>query len=253
MQVDKVDLKIEGNVAVLTLNDPAKMNVLSGDMRRDIQSALQEVDKNDAVRVCVMTGAGKAFCAGADVGEFPMDVQDGREFMASVFDTLRAPETCSKLVIAAVNGVAFGGGLELAIASDFVIASDRARFAVPEIKLGLLPAFGLVRLADIVGRARAKELSILGDPIDAQRTQELGIALRVEPHDMLLDRALEFAGELAARPALSLKMAKSFYNRGLGGDEMRHTLDAFPALIASPDASEGLTAFREGREPQFGR
>jgi enoyl-CoA hydratase len=155
-------------------------------------------------------------------------------------------------VIAAVNGIAFGGGFELAIASDFVIASERARFAVPEIKLGLLPGFAVVRLQDIVGRAKAKEMSILGDPISSDEALRLGLVLRVVPHDQLLAETLSFAERIAARPRLAVELGKSFYNRGLGSDEMRYAIDGVSILFTHDDAREGVSAFREKREPKFG-
>jgi enoyl-CoA hydratase len=166
-------------------------------------------------------------------------------------EVLAAPENTRKPVISAVNGIAYGGGFELAIASDFIIASDRAKFAVPEIKLGLLPGFAIVRLQDIVGRAKAKEMSMLGDPISAQQAGELGIALRVVPDSDLMADALAFAERIAAKPRLAVRMAKSFYNRGLGGDDIRHAIDGFPFLFMHADAREGIAAFREKRQPRF--
>jgi enoyl-CoA hydratase/carnithine racemase len=164
---------------------------------------------------------------------------------------LAAPENTRKPVISAVNGIAYGGGFELAMASDFIIASDRARFAVPEIKLGLLPGFAIVRLQDIVGRAKAKEMSMLGDPVSAEEACRLGLVLRVVPHEGVLADALAFAERIASKPRLAVQMAKSFYNRGLGGDEMRHAIDGFPLLFMHEDAREGVAAFREKREPNF--
>jgi enoyl-CoA hydratase len=154
-------------------------------------------------------------------------------------------------VISAVNGIAYGGGFELAIASDFIIASDRAKFAVPEIKLGLLPGFAIVRLQGIVGRAKAKEMSILGDPISADEACRLGIALRVVSDGKLLTETLAFAEQIAAKPRLAVRMAKSFYSRGLGRDDLRHAIDGFPFLFMHEDAREGIAAFREKPQPKF--
>src|SRR6185312_7750292 len=138
-------------------------------------------------RVAVITGSGdKACCAGAEIGEFDFDPEKARSFLIAAMEVLAAPENTRTPVISAVNGIAYGGGFELAIASDFIIASDRAQFAVPEIKLGLLPGFAIVRLAEIVGRPKAKELSILGDPISAEEAYRLGLVLRVVPHDKLM-------------------------------------------------------------------
>ena len=151
--------------------------------------------RTPAIRVVIITGSGdKAFCAGADIGEFDFDPEKARSFLIAALEVLAAPENTRKPVISAVNGIAYGGGFELAMASDFIIASDRARFAVPEIKLGLLPGFAIVRLQDIVGRAKAKEMSMLGDPISAEEACRLGIVLRVVPHASMLADALAFAG-----------------------------------------------------------
>lgn len=125
------------------------------------------------------------------------------------------------------------------------------RFAVPEIKLGLLPGLAIVRLQDIVGRAKAKEMSILGDPISAEEACRLGLVLRVLPHDSMLADAIAFAERIASKPNFAVQMAKSFHNRGLGGNEMRHAIDGFPLLFMHEDAREGIAAFREKREPEF--
>jgi enoyl-CoA hydratase len=168
-------------------------------------------------------------------------------------EVLSAPERALKPVIAAVNGIAYGGGFELAIACDFVIASESARFAVPEIGLGILPGFAIVRLQDIVGRAKAEEMSMLGDPIAADEALRLGIVSRVIAADRLVEEALAFAERITAQPRLAVQMAKSFFNRGLAGDEMRHAVDAFPLLLMHADAREGISAFREKRKPRFGK
>ena len=252
MRLGNVNCEIRERVAILTLDEPRKLNALTAGIREGILAGLKKVDEDDAVRVAVITGGGeKAFCAGADIGEMTPDPEKARAFLIEALDVLQAPERTRKPVIAAVNGIAYGGGFELAIASDFIIASERARFAVPEIKLGLLPAFAIVRLQDMVGRAKAKELSILGDPISAEEACRLGLVLRVVPHPDLLAETLSFADRIAARPRLAVRMAKSFYNRGLGGDEMRHAVDGFPILFLHEDAREGIAAFREKREPKF--
>lgn len=253
MRLGSVNYEVRDRVAILTLDEPQKLNALTAGIRAGILAGLKQADQDDAVRVAVITGSGeKAFCAGADITEMSSDPAKARAFLIEALDVLQAPERARKPVISAVNGIAFGGGFELAIASDFIIASDRARFAVPEIKLGLLPGFAIVRLQDIVGRAKAKEMSILGDPVSAEEAFRLGLVLRVVPHDQLLSEALSFADRIAARPRLAVEMGKSFYNRGLGGDEMRHAIDGFPILFTHADAREGVAAFREKRDPKFG-
>jgi len=252
MRLGSVNYEVRGRVAILTLDEPRKLNALTAGIRDGILSGLKKADEDEGVRVAVIGGGdGKAFCAGADIAGMTFDPEGARAFLMEALEAIQAPERARKPVIAAVNGIAFGGGFELAIASDFIIASDRARFAVPEIKLGLLPGFAIVRLQDIVGRAKAKELSILGDPISAQEALLLGLALRVVPHDQLLSETLSFADRIAARPRLAVQMGKSFYNRGLGGDEMRYAIDGLPILLTHDDAREGVAAFLEKREPKF--
>jgi enoyl-CoA hydratase/carnithine racemase len=252
MRLGSVNYETRGKVAILTLDEPAKLNALSAGIRSGILEGLKKADADDAIRVAVITGSGdKAFCAGADVGDFDFDPEKARGFVIAVLEVLAAPENTRKPVISAVNGIAYGGGFELAMASDFIIASDRARFAVPEIKLGLLPAFAVVRLADIVGRAKAKEMSMLGDPVSAEEACRLGLVLRVVPHQSVLAEALAFAERIASKPRFAVQLAKSFYNRGLGGDEMRYAVDGFPLLFMHEDAREGVAAFREKREPKF--
>jgi len=252
MRLGSVNYEVQGRVAILTLDEPQKLNALTTGIRHGILSGLKKADEDEVVRVAVITGGdGKAFCAGADITAMSFDPEKARAFLIEALDALQAPERARKPVIAAVNGIAFGGGFELAIASDFVITSDRARFAVPEIKLGLLPGFAIVRLQDIVGRAKAKELSILGDPISSDEAFLLGLVLRVVPHDQLVSETLSFADRIAARPRLAVQMGKSFYNRGLGGDDMRYAIDGLPILFTHDDAREGVAAFREKREPKF--
>jgi enoyl-CoA hydratase len=252
MRLGSVNYETRGKIAILTLDEPNKLNALSVGIRSGILEGLKKADADPAIRVIIITGSGdKAFCAGADIGDFDFEPEKARAFLIGALGVLAAPENTRKPVISAVNGIAYGGGFELAMASDFVIASDRARFAVPEIKLGLLPGFAIVRLQEIVGRAKAKEMSILGDPISAEEACRLGLVLRVVPHGSVLADATAFAERIASKPRLAVQMAKSFYNRGLGGDEMRHAIDGFPLLFMHEDAREGIAAFREKREPKF--
>lgn len=252
MRIGSVEYEKRGRIAVVTLDEPAKLNAISLGIREGVTESLARIQSDDDIRVGILTGRGeKAFCAGADIGTFPATPEQARNFIADVLPVLEAPERCRKPLIAAVNGVAYGGGFELAIACDFILASERARFGVPEIQLGLLPGFALLRLHEIVGRPKAKELSMLGDPIDAAEAVRLGIALRTVAPDKLLDEAMAFAERLAAKPQVAVQMAKSFYNRGLGGDDMRYAIDAFPFLLATDDAKEGLAAFLGKRKPQF--
>lgn len=252
MRIGSVEFEKKGRIAVMTLDEPAKLNAISLGIRQGVTEALARIEADPEIRVGILTGRGdKAFCAGADIGTFPETPEQARDFIAGVLPVLEAPERCRKPLIAAVNGIAFGGGFELAIACDFILASERARFGVPEIQLGLLPGFALLRLHQIVGRPKAKELSMLGEPIPAAEAVSLGIALRAVPHDKLMDEAMAFAEKLAGKPQMALQLAKSFFNKGLGGDDMRYAIDAFPFLFQTDDVKEGVAAFRAKRKPEF--
>jgi enoyl-CoA hydratase len=252
MRYDSVNYERRGTTALITLDEPSKLNALSPGIRSGLTAAFAAARDDDAVRVLVVTGAGeKAFCAGADISGFEFTTRYAREFIDKVLDVLALPENIGKPVIAAVNGFAYGGGFEIAIACDFIIASERARFAVPEIQLGLLPGFAIVRLAELVGRQRAKYLSMLGEPVSAQEAQDMGLVLEVVPHADLLAHALELADKLARKPQMAIRYAKSVYNRELGGADITYAKDVMPFLFLDDDTREGVAAFREKRKPVF--
>tara|TARA_R110000851_G_scaffold195207_3_gene346029 strand:- start:1060 stop:1806 length:747 start_codon:yes stop_codon:yes gene_type:complete len=247
-----VEFEKRGAIALVTLDEPGKLNALSAGIREGVSASLARIEADPDIRVGIITGSGeKAFCAGADISGFDFSADAVKQFIEEIVTFLASPESCSKPLIAAVNGMAFGGGFELAIACDFILASERATFGVPEIKLGLLPGFAVVRLADIVGRPKAKEMSMLGDPVSADEAVRLGIALRAVAPERLMEEALAMAEKIASKPQMAVRMAKSFYNRGLGGDDLRAARDGFPFLFMTPDAREGVTAFREKRKPKF--
>ena len=252
MRYDSVNYERRGTTALITLDEPSKLNALSPGIRSGLTAAFAAARDDDEVRVLVVTGAGeKAFCAGADISGFEFTTSYAREFIDKVLDVLALPENIGKPVIAAVNGFAYGGGFEIAIACDFILASERARFAVPEIQLGLLPGFAIVRLAELVGRQRAKYLSMLGEPVSAQEAQAMGLVLEVVPHADLLARALELADKLARKPQMAIRYAKSVYNRELGGADITYAKDVMPFLFLDDDTREGVAAFREKRKPVF--
>lgn len=252
MRLHSVEYETNGSSALVTLDEPSKLNALSPGIRQGLTEALTTADKDPQIRTIVITGAGdRAFCAGADISEFEFNAVYAKNFIDEVIDVLAAPENTNKPVIAAVNGLAFGGGFEISIACDFVIASERAQFGMPEIKLGLLPGFGIIRLNELVGRQMAKYLSMLGEPISAQEACELGLVLRVVPHEQLLDSALELAKQLASKPQMAIRYAKSIFNREIGGGDISYAKNVMPFLFLDDDAREGITAFREKRKPNY--
>ncbi len=252
MRLDSVIYEVKGSTALVTFDEPGKLNALSPGIRSGFTAALRKADDDPDIRVIIVTGAGdKSFCAGADISGFEFTTTYAKSFIDKVLDVLALPENTSKPVIAAVNGYAFGGGFEIAIACDFVIASEQAKFGVPEIQLGLLPGFAIVRLNDLVGRQMAKYLSMLGESLSAQEARELGLVLKVVPHHELLEQAFALADKLASKPQMAIRYAKSVYNRELGGAEMTYAKDVMPFLFLDEDTQEGVTAFREKRKPTF--
>jgi len=151
-----VKFEVKGSIGICTLNNPEQMNALSRQLRSEVSSIWDEFEKNDNLTILIMTGTDPAFCAGGDLSDMPETSAKGKEFMRDVINWLARPEKIFKPIIAAVNGYALGGGLELALAFDLVIASEKARFGVPEVSVGLVPAFAMVRLHETIGRARAK-------------------------------------------------------------------------------------------------
>lgn len=250
-----VELRKDGDCAVITLNRPEALNALSFDIIRRIGQAFDEVAEWD-VRALIVTGAGsKAFCAGADIKELTnrslMQQKQGAELGQAVFaklDRLPVPS------IAAINGYAFGGGLELALACSFRVAARGARLGLPEIKLGLIPGYGgTQRLPRLIGEARALELILTGRTVDADEAGRLGLIHRVVEADALAGaRAMAAEFTSFGRPALSF--AREAVSRALEvplAAGLRIEADLSTLAYQTKDADEGLAAFIEKREPRF--
>jgi len=248
----------EENVAVLTINRPDKYNALNDEVVAEISSAMDELAADDEVRVVVITGAGeKAFVSGADVSML-QDLKTSRDAFANSQRgqamTLKV-ENLPKPVIAAINGYALGGGLELAMACDIRLASDTARMGQPEAGLGISPGYGgTQRLPRLVGKGMAKLLILTGDMIDAQEALRIGLVEKVVPQGELLSEAKALAAKLAAKPPLTLAACKEAIDLGLEVDVVRglsiESLE-FGVLCTTEDYQEGTTAFLEKRKPVF--
>ncbi|OUS12774.1 hypothetical protein A9Q89_05095 [Gammaproteobacteria bacterium 53_120_T64] len=252
MRFDSVNYETKGSTALITLDEPEKLNALSKGILSGFCKALDQACNDDNIRVIVLTGAGeKSFCAGADISGFEFTTTYAKNFMDKVLDILALPEQINKPIIAAVNGYAFGGGFEISIACDFIIASQRAVFSVPEIQLGLLPGFAIARLNKLIGRQQAKYISMTGVRLSPEEAKEMGLILKVVPHEQLMAEAFALADELASKPQMAIRYAKSIYNRELGGDDLTYAKDVMPFLFLDEDTQEGVTAFREKRKPVF--
>lgn len=249
--------QIEGSAAVLQLNRPQKKNSLDAALRHEIEDRLKEIAEDKRVRVVIVTGGEEIFCAGADISEIKEAAsaesayRHGREFQI-LFDKV---EALRQPVIAAVSGFALGGGCELALACDFRIASETARFGLPEIKIGAFPGGGgTQRLPRLIGAAKAKELIFLGEPIGAEQALALGLVSKVVPKEKLLEEAKAFASKLSALPRLAMEASKMLINRGLEMDlasALELEARSLGCLADTHDWQEGTRAFLEKRKPNF--
>ncbi len=244
-------------VAIVTLSRPEKLNALNHALLTELDQALTGLQADASLRVIIVTGAGeKAFVAGADIGELAVLDTRGAE-AASTFGSrvFRKLETGPQTVIAAVNGFALGGGCELALACDFIFASDKARFGQPEVNLGVIPGFGgTQRLARRVGVGRARELVYTGAMLSADQARAIGLVNEVVPADQLIEKAKEVARTIAAKSPLAIAAAKRVTLRGEGASldtACELEAQAFAGLFGSDDQREGMKAFLEKRTATF--
>jgi enoyl-CoA hydratase/carnithine racemase len=241
-------------VALLRTNRPEALNALNMAAREAIAKAVTEADRDPNVRVIIITGIGRAFAAGADLKELRARTVLDDEFAASRA-AWAALERCRKPLIAAVNGFAFGGGCELALHCDIVLAAESAQFGFREVRLGIMPgAGGTQRLLRVAGHFKAARYLLTGDTIDARTGSEIGMVSEVVPDDALIDRAVALAEQIAALPPLAVEAIKEALQ--LGADVPLQTALAverksFQLLFASEDREEGIGAFMENRKPTF--
>ena len=252
-----VRVEVEGPFATVTVDRPKSLNALDTRTLEELEKAAGELARRTDLRGVIVTGAGeKAFVAGADIAEMQgMDADRARHFGAlgqRVMDVIAA---LPMPVVAAVNGFALGGGCELALACDFIYASENAKFGLPEVSLGILPGFGgTQRLTRLVGRARAKELICTGDMIDAAKAKEIGLVLDVVPLARLVSHARAVLERVAKKGPLAVRRAKEAIDRGADlelADGLRIEREVFSDLFESADRREGMKAFLEKRPPVF--
>ena len=251
-----VDRK-QGGAVWVTLNRPGARNALSRQVNLELAELAADLGADCAVRAVVITGAGdKAFCAGADLKERKgVTAEQTGRYVDAISGAINAWAGMPKATIAAVNGFAFGGGLELALACDFRIAADTAQFGLTEVRLGIMPgAGGTQRLTRLIGVARAKELIMLGRRIDAARAREIGLVLDVVPGAELSATVDSLLGELSACAPISIAKAKEAIERGFDvpiADGLRIERDCYDVTLFSEDRNEGLRAFAEKRQPAY--
>jgi enoyl-CoA hydratase len=256
---ETLKVEVDGALAIVTVAREAALNALSSRVISELTCACGELEVSGEVRAVILTGAGdKAFVAGADIAEMrDMTPLAGQAFAEMGGALAQSIESSEKPWIAAVNGFALGGGCELALACDFVYASDKAKFGQPEVKLGIIPGFGgTQRLARRVGVAKTKELCMTGDTIDAAEALRIGLADAVVPHGDLLAKVKELAGRIAANGPLAVAEVKRLVHLGQS-TTLDHALAleqrSFGLLFSTADQREGMSAFlaKPRRSPQF--
>lgn len=252
-----IALETQDRIATVTVNRPDRLNALNAATIAELERAFRQVAADDSVRGVILTGAGeKAFVAGADIGELAtMGPIDGVAVSRAGQDAFRFLETMGKPVIAAVNGFALGGGLELALACHLRVASEKARFGLPEVKLGIIPGYGgTARLARIVGRGRALELILTGEMIDAAEAHRIGLVNRIAPAGAALTEARALMAKIIANGPIALRLALEAVDHGMDASMAEAlTLESnlFGLLATTEDMQEGMAAFLEKRAANF--
>ena len=255
MAYETLIVEIEDYTALIRLNRPEALNALNARMMQELAQAITAADRNDKVRCIVLTGSEKAFAAGADVKEMAE-----KSFTDVYFDDLFAAEAdaiarCRKPLIAAVSGYCLGGGCELAMMCDFIIAADTAKFGQPEINLGIVAGMGgTQRLTRAVGKAKAMDMNLTGRFMDAAEAERAGLVSRIVPAKDLLAESMKAAGKIAEKSALTAMIVKESVNRALEttlAEGIRFERRMFNAVFASEDQKEGMAAFMEKRTAQF--
>ncbi|KGJ06985.1 enoyl-CoA hydratase [Paracoccus sphaerophysae] len=255
MAYQTILVEIADHVALIRLNRPEALNALSGQLIGELATAVTAADQDPNVRCIVLTGNEKAFAAGADIKEMAeksyVDVLTGDLFGTEIDQISR----CRKPIIAAVAGYALGGGCELAMMCDFIIAAETAKFGQPEINLGVIAGIGgTQRLTRFVGKSKAMDMNLTGRFMDAAEAERSGLVSRVVPADKLIDEAMGAARKIAAKSAVAVMVAKETVNRSYETtlrEGLLYERRAFHALFATEDQKEGMSAFAEKREAQF--
>lgn len=256
-EFEHVQVEVADGIATARVSRPEKLNALNGALIDELDRAFRALADDDAVHAIVLTGAGeKAFVAGADIAELAkMDPIGGVRTSRQGQDAFRFLERMRKPVIGAVNGFALGGGLELALACHLRLASDNAKFGLPEVRLGIIPGYGgTVRLPRLVGKGRALELILSGEMIDAQEAYRIGLVNRVHPQAELLDAARGLAAKIASNGPVALALALEAVDHGMTAtveDAQLFESNLFGLLASTSDMREGMNAFLEKRRANF--
>jgi enoyl-CoA hydratase len=258
MTYQDIKLTIEGQVATIIVDRPGVLNAIRFQTMMEIDYALDEIQHDSSIRVVTLTGAGeKAFVSGGDISI----MAEGAGYVETLTEVPLGQQVCNRIelfpkpVIARINGIALGGGTELALSCDIRIASDNAIFGLPEIRLGIIPGYGgTQRLPRLIGMGKAKELILTGDHIDAKEAYGMGLVNKVVPKDELDSAVFKMSQKIASKSPIALHMAKEAINRGMQSDlqtGMAIEAKCFSLCFGSEDRVEGMKAFLEKRKPSF--
>lgn len=257
MEFKNIIFEKSGRIATITLNRPEALNAFNQEITDEILQALEDIRTDETMRVVILTGAGeKAFSAGVDIKFIKEKTSlEAKEISLAGEKLCRALEDIDKIVIAAINGFALGGGLEVVLACDLCIASEKARFGQTETNIGLIPGWGgTQRLARLIGKTKAKELIFTGKIIDAKTAEHLGLVNMVVPVDKFRETVDQFAKELASRAPAALGIAKVLINKGADlslNAAIALEREGFCSVVSTEDSREGISAFIEKRKPVF--
>jgi enoyl-CoA hydratase len=257
MMFENIKVEYDGTLAVLTINRPEKRNAVTNATVEEIDNALSELEKNEQLRVLILTGAGdKAFVAGADIGELAR-----RDTMLGRIETRRRQEVYTRIEmmeipsIAAINGFALGTGLELAMSCTLRVASTSSKLGQPEVRLGIIPgAGGTQRLPRLIGMGRAMEMILTGEPITAEQALAIGLVNRVAPPESLMEEAKKLAAVISSNPKMAIQYAKESvlrYSEGSFASGLAHESYLHALSCGTQDKKEGVAAFLEKRAPKF--
>jgi len=250
-------LEIKGNIAIVTLNRPDKLNALNAQTIDDLNSVFEQVKDNEKISIVILTGSGeKAFVAGADISELnKLDMIKAKDFAEKGQEVFSKIENFDKPIIAAVNGFALGGGCELALACHIRLASENAKFGQPEVNLGIIPGYGgTQRLARLINTGRAMEYILSADMIDANEAYRIGLVNKVYPQAELMERAIEMANRIAAKGMQAIRLAMkgvNAVNQMPLKEGLQFEASLFALCCGTEDFKEGTSAFLEKRKPVF--
>lgn len=253
MVQEKVKHEVKEGIGYVTVNNPQKMNILDFDVYDGLFSSFESIEQDDQVRVAILTAEGdKAFICGQDISTFNIKtIRDAKRLCRLTTKLFTRLESMNKPVIAAVNGLALGGGTEIILACDMVVASEKARFGLPESGIGLVPIWGGIRLANAVGRSKAKELMMTGDIISAKEAMAIGLVNKVVLQENLIGAAEEMARKILTKAPLAIELIKAMGNRDILSEGLPFSLNANLLFFQTEDLKEGIDAFFNKRKPVF--